>query len=228
MCHVSIIEFFIEQARPEVFAGKRVLEVGSKYVNGSVRPFIEKFLHPKEYIGIDIEPGIFVDIVMPAEKILDYFGPESFDVVISTEVLEHVKDWRLVINSMKGVLRPEGYIYITTRSRGFPYHGYPHDFWRYEPSDMEVIFSDFKIECMRIDHMGPGVFLIAKKPREWKATDLTNVALYSILLGRRTKDIPSINDMPMSRRLMHKLLSSKARWLMLRALRRTLERYYDM
>ena len=111
MCHVSVIEFFIEQARPEEFRNKRVLEVGSRYVNGSVRPLIEKFFQPREYVGIDIEPGKFVDVVIPAEKLLDYFEPESFDVVISTEVLEHVKDWRLVISNMKGVLRKGGYIY---------------------------------------------------------------------------------------------------------------------
>lgn len=111
MCNVAVLEFFIENARVSEFKGKSVLEVGSKYVNGSVRPFIEKYLQPKEYIGIDIEPGKFVDLVLPAEKLLEHFGYESFDVVISTEVLEHVVDWRVVLYNMKGVLRRGGYIY---------------------------------------------------------------------------------------------------------------------
>ncbi|MEM0057157.1 MAG: class I SAM-dependent methyltransferase [Candidatus Geothermarchaeota archaeon] len=108
---MAVIEFFIENVRPEEFKDKRVLEVGSKYVNGSVRPLIERFMQPKEYIGIDIEPGRYVDVVLSVEKLVEYFGSKSFDVIISTETLEHVKDWRKVIINMKNVLKPRGYIY---------------------------------------------------------------------------------------------------------------------
>ena len=48
MCHIFVIEFFIDNIKPAEFNGKRVLEVGSKYVNGSVRPLIENFCSPKE------------------------------------------------------------------------------------------------------------------------------------------------------------------------------------
>ena len=69
------------------------MKVGSKYVNGSVRPLIEKFAHPKEYMGVDIEPRkYYVDIVLLAEKLVEYFGEETFDIVISTELLEHVEN----------------------------------------------------------------------------------------------------------------------------------------
>jgi len=111
--HISVLEFFIENTQKEEFENKRILEVGSRYVNGSVRPLIEKFFNPKEYIGVDIEKGKFVDVVCDAENLVDYFGRETFDVVISTELLEHVKDWRKVINNMKEVLKPNGYIYIS-------------------------------------------------------------------------------------------------------------------
>jgi len=149
LCDVAVIEFFIEMARPEEFTGKRVLEVGSKYINGSVRPLIERFLHPKEYIGIDVEPGKFVDLILPAEKILEYFSSESFDVVIATELLEHIRDWRLVVNNMKMLLKNRGCVYLTTRSKGFPYHGYPYDFWRYEIEDIKKIFRDFEIISLK-------------------------------------------------------------------------------
>jgi len=212
MCNIAVIEFFIEHAKPKEFANKKVLEVGSRYINGSVRPLIEKFLNPKEYIGIDIEPGMFVDLVIPAERLLDNFGPAFFDVVIATELLEHVRDWRLVISNMKRVLKPKGYIYITTRSRGFPYHGYPYDFWRFEVEDMKAIFSDFEIKCLKRDHIAPGVFLKARKPESWIPADLNNIALYSVLLGRKTKEIVS-RDIPFTRSLVLKFRNSKARLL---------------
>lgn len=89
---------------------------------------IEIFCQLKEYVGIDIEKGKFVDIILPAEKLVEYFGQESFDVMISTELLEYVKNWCFVVNNMKHFLKSRGYIYVPRRSIGFPYHGYPYDF----------------------------------------------------------------------------------------------------
>jgi SAM-dependent methyltransferase len=111
MCHQSVIEFFINNINCDEFQDKTVLEVGSKYVNGSVRPLIELFCKPKQYVGVDIEHGKYVDLVLPAERLIDYFGSESFDAVITTEMLEHVYDWRTVLNNIKAVLKRGGYIY---------------------------------------------------------------------------------------------------------------------
>lgn len=199
--NVSVLEFFIEEAREEEFKDKDVLEIGSRYVNGSVRPLIERFFSPRNYIGVDIEPGKYVDVVIKAEEIVNHFGPESFDVVIATELLEHVNDWRLVINNMKEILKSGGYLYVTTRSRGFPFHAYPYDFWRYELDDMKKIFSDFEIITLRNDPEAPGVFLKARKPNIFKPIDLQEISLYSMILGKRTKILPKVTDMPLNRKV---------------------------
>ena len=91
-------------------------------------------------------------------------------------------------------------IYITTRSYGFPYHAYPYDFWRYEIEDMKKIFSDFEIIKLIKDHEASGIFLKAKKTSN-TLIDLSNIALYSIILGRRTTLIPKLSDMSLQRRL---------------------------
>jgi SAM-dependent methyltransferase len=188
MCHASVIEWFLAEAaqQPYQFNKKRILEVGSKYVNGSVRPVIEKLCSPKEYIGVDIESGKYVDVILPAEKLMEYFGENSFDVVISTELLEHVKDWRLVINNMKDVLKPKGLLFVSTRSYGFPYHGYPYDYWRYEIEDIKKIFSDFIILFLEKDPLAEGLFLKAHKPERYVKNNLADIALYSIAIGKCT------------------------------------------
>jgi len=209
MCNEAVLEFFVEKARPEEFSGKRILEVGSRYVNGSVRPFIERFLSPKEYVGVDIEPGKFVDLILPAEKLVDYLRPESFDVVIATELLEHVRDWRTVVSNMKSVLKRGGHMYITTRSKGFLYHGYPSDYWRFDPNDMRRIFMDFEIIDLEKDSTAPGVLAKVRKPEDYVLADLSDVSLYSIVLGRRTRHIPTNRDALLTRRLMFRLSSSR-------------------
>lgn len=92
-----------------------------------------------------------VDEVWDARYLSEKFGENSFDVVLSTEMLEYVDDWRKVITEMKRVLRPDGILIITTRSPGFPYHGFPYDFWRYTLEDFKIIFSDFIILVLSQD-----------------------------------------------------------------------------
>lgn len=87
---------------------------------------------------------------------MKHFGNESFDVVISTEMLEHVLNWRLVVSNIKGVVKPGGYIYITTRSKGFGFHSWPYDYWRYELPDIENIFGDYHIVSLLRDQEFPG------------------------------------------------------------------------
>jgi len=141
-----------------------------------------------------------------AEDIVNYFGIESFDVIISTELLEHVYNWRIVINNIKHILKSNGYIYITTRSKGFPYHGYPYDFWRYEIEDIRDIFSDFQIITLKKDYEAPGIFLKAQKPDNWQPKNLQELSLYSIVLGKRVNNLPNVGDMPLRRKTSLKML----------------------
>jgi len=83
---------------------------------------------------------------------------------------------------------------------------------------MKKIYSDFEIITLRRDHEAPGVFLKARKPHNWKPNDLQEIDLYSIVLGKRTKTIPEISDMPLYKKIVLKLLQSKVKFLLPRAL----------
>lgn len=178
MCNGFCTEFGDLCLKNDVVFEKDILEVGSFDVNGSLRLNTLK-LNPKSYTGVDISAGSCVDKVVDANDLVKEFGKESFDVVISTEMMEHIENWRNVINNMKEVLRPLGYILITTRSKGFGYHAYPHDYWRYEESDIRKIFADFEILETKIDGE-PGISIFARKPKVWTAIDLSTIELYDI------------------------------------------------
>ena len=189
MCNKTCIDFGKAHLAEEVIKGKSVIEVGSLDVNGSLRQVAAAFA-PSSYIGVDIQMGRGVDQVCKVEDLIRTFGCERFDVVLCTEVLEHVKDWREAIHNLKEVLKPGGVLLITTRSLGKEYHGYPFDFWRYELSDMKAIFSDFDIIALGRDvPEEPGVFLFARKPSSYDENNLSAYKLYSIVAGGRASVI---------------------------------------
>jgi hypothetical protein len=146
--------------------GKDVLEVGSLDVNGSVRPYVQR-LHPRTYVGVDIALGERVDEVVAAENLVDRFGLYRFDVVISTEMLEHAEHWRDALWSMMAVTAPSGLMFVTTRSPGFGRHDWPGDFWRYTMEDLVWLWAGWFIEDIRPDRTHPGVFIRARKPHQW-------------------------------------------------------------
>lgn len=188
MCNISGVIFGTANLSRAEVEGKRVLEVGSRDVNGSLRLFVES-LQPNEYVGIDIQEGKGVDQVCDVEELESNFGKAAFDVVIATELLEHVRDWRKAIQNIKSVCKPGGVIIATTRSKGFQYHAWPDDYWRYEAADMEKIFSDCEISALKKDEKEPGIFLKAIKPFDFQENDLENIELYCIVTDKKQKFI---------------------------------------
>lgn len=221
--HLSCLKFVSDSITLAEIAGKRVLEVGSQDFNGSPS-YILRLLTPAEYIGVDIEKGENVDIICPSEKLVEKFGENSFDVVVSTEMLEHVLDWRIVISNLKRVLKPGGMLLLTTRSYGFKYHGYPYDFWRYEIGDFREIFSDMEIKYLSKDTERVGVFLKSVKPNDFHEKDLSEISLYSIVLGRRLKSI-DLEDKEYKRKL-NKIFKHKERKELKRKIKKSLRNVF--
>ena len=188
MCNPTGMSFGVQCLPEREIAGKRVLEVGARDFNGGVRGIFESF-GPSEYVGVDLQEGPGVDVLCDVSNLAEHFGEESFDVVFNTELIEHVEHWRSGISNLKLVLRPEGIMVITTRSPGFKYHGFPYDFWRYRPEDLERIFADFEILELRPDPSAAGVFLKAKKPANFTETSLDDIELYSIITQKFEKTV---------------------------------------
>ena len=183
--HDSVMKFLEYTLLRDYFVGMSVLEVGSRNVNGSARDVVSK-LNPSKYIGVDAEPGPGVDVVLRAEELgsLKAIALEprlimTFDLVISTEMLEHCEDWRGAVSAMKrltGVC--PGILVVTTRSPGFPRHEHPGDYWRFTKDDFKKIFADMDIALLQDDPqpMHPGVFIVAHKRAGYSdAVDLSKI-----------------------------------------------------
>jgi SAM-dependent methyltransferase len=222
MCPPAAQRFVQCQLRPEDVCGRSVLEVGSCDPDAVVRSIVMP-LRPAQYTGVDLFPGPGVDVVCPAERLLGRFAPESFDLVISTEVLEHVRDWRRVVHNLKKVLREDAILIATTRSPGFEFHGYPLDFWRFEPEDVSEIFGDLKIETIERDPDDPpGVFFRAQRPQGLTERDLDDYPLYSVVRRRRARsltrfDVAGAHGLAAGQAVLTRLLPLRAR----HAIRRT-------
>lgn len=185
MCTVNCLQWVAKNLTISEVKGKRVIEVGSREVNGSLRYMIE-MLEPSEYVGIDFEPGKGVDVVCRAEELVERFGKESFDIVVSSNLLEHVRDWRAVVSNMKNICRPSGFIVIETPSR-WPFHGYPYDFWRYHEEDMRNIFQDCEIVEIyeETDKKKTMTYVKIRKPANFREAELSDIQLYSIITNKR-------------------------------------------
>ncbi len=170
--HQSVIDFLKRSLSREDVSGKSVIEVGSRIVHGSPRD-IMRWLAPAVYVGVDLMDGKGVDIVLAADKLSTQFS--DVDIVIATELLEHVEFWRSAVMEMKKIIRPGGLLIVTSRAPGFPYHPHPGDFWRFTLEDFRTIFSDFEIITLESDPQDghPGVFLKARRPAAYEPRPLT-------------------------------------------------------
>lgn len=146
----------------------RVVEVGSRDVNGSPR---ECFTSIDTYVGVDLEDGPGVDKVLDIESAhgVEGLGLEEWDVVVSTEMLEHTpRPWRAVVN-MAELLKPGGRLILTTRAPGFGIHNYPSDFYRFTPPALVVLCTDAGLVEVNAqddpDRGSPGAFVTAVAPR---------------------------------------------------------------
>ena len=123
------------------FSG-RILDVGCG--NSPFRPLLNAAT--TEYQGIDVQAAASfgyrnTDTVYYDGHVIP-FTDQSFDAFLCTEVLEHIAEPTEMIGEIHRVLKPGGFGIITIPWSA-RFHYQPHDFHRYTPSMLELLFRPF-------------------------------------------------------------------------------------
>lgn len=116
--HTEVFDFFksVKIKYPQFFNSKKILEVGSLNINGSVRQLFTDC----HYTGIDLEKGPGVDVISKGHE---YVHPNMFDAVISSEMLEHDCHWKESLDVMYKNIKPGGIMIFTCAGPDRAEHG---------------------------------------------------------------------------------------------------------
>jgi len=99
------------------FDSKKVLEVGSLDINGSIRAYFTNC----DYTGIDVGAGRGVDTVCEGQ--LYAAADDTFDTIVSCECFEHNPFWQETFNNMHRMCKSEGLIIMSCATTGRKEHG---------------------------------------------------------------------------------------------------------
>ena len=167
--HVEVEDFLHRHAMDVIWRGARVVEVGSLNVNGQARDHVPGGW--SEWIGVDLIEGPGVDFVGPATEVLPTLG--KFDIVVSTEVLEHDPEWRATVRSMADCLNPDGTLILTCAGDGRHPHaadgsGPPHAGEYYENVGLAALLPVLHDAGLSVTHAEAGApgdtRVVATKP----------------------------------------------------------------
>ncbi|MDA2935714.1 class I SAM-dependent methyltransferase [Patescibacteria group bacterium AH-259-L05] len=138
------IRKFLISAAKDIGPNKTVLDAGAGQCQ------YKSIFNKQKYVAVDIAYG---DDTWDYSK-LDYvydlentpFSDNKFDSVICTQVLEHVKEPKKVLNEIFRILKPGGTIYISA-PQGWGVHQAPHDYYRYTNFGLQHILQStgFKV-----------------------------------------------------------------------------------
>lgn len=157
---------FIAAAVREYHARGPIYEIGSRNINGSVRPLFAD----AHYLGIDCADGPGVDVVADGAT---YTPPMRPQTILCCEVLEHTAAADAIVRQAAAVLAPGGLLLLTTAAEARAPHsavdGGPlrdGEYYRnLTGTDLEQWTRDAGLEPLRIalGRDGADVYVIARK-----------------------------------------------------------------
>lgn len=142
---------FTRYALPFFRGNPRVLEVGPDGLPGSYRTMVGRELAaaaPATWDTVDLaaRPGT----THAARSEYEFPIPDgTYDIVLSGQVIEHVrKPWRW-LPELARVCRPGGHV-ITISPITWPYHEAPVDCWRIYPEGLRALHEEARLDVLDV------------------------------------------------------------------------------
>lgn len=124
------------------------LEVGSKDY-GSTQDIRSLFVDRGKYIGIDIEDGPGVDMLLDLtedfERIDEKLNGQRFGTIFCLSVLEHCENPFKMADNMTRLLQEKGKVCMAAPF-SWKIHAYPNDYWRFTPEGIRRLFPKVQFD----------------------------------------------------------------------------------
>jgi SAM-dependent methyltransferase len=135
---------FEQYAKPHFPREGRVLEIGPDGFPSAYRAMLEASGGKFAWDTLDL----YVDSRLTYVATSEYSFPipnETYDVVLSGQVIEHVRKPWVWIKEVARVCKPGGLV-ITINPVSWPYHEAPIDCWRAFPEGMRALYDEATLE----------------------------------------------------------------------------------
>jgi SAM-dependent methyltransferase len=125
----------------------KILDVGSYDVNGSYKDIFSDKKY--EYVGMDMEKGPNVDIVLANPYDWSEIETDSYDVIISGQTFEHTEFFWITMAEMVRSLKKDGLLCIIAPSNIIE-HRYPVDCYRFYSDGMVALARYTNLELLHV------------------------------------------------------------------------------
>ena len=120
---------------------------GMKPYEGLLKPPGSRYLGTDWPVTMDGSYGNRTRADFFSDSMVLPFRESTFDTIISTQMLEHVRQPEVVIPEMARVLKPNG-ILILSAPMTWPLHEEPHDYYRYTIHGLRHLLEEAELEIL--------------------------------------------------------------------------------
>ncbi len=149
-------------------------------------PYRDALPQAREWVAADLSGNPHAQMQLNPDGSVP--SPDGrFDLVVSTQVLEHVADPALYLAECFRVLRPGGTLLLSTHGM-MVWHPDPHDYWRWTSEGLRVVVEQAGFEvndfrgAMGLAACGIQLFQDATHGRVWRRLRRPYAALMQLLV----------------------------------------------